>query len=282
MDGMRLFTSLRYDPELIAIPVKGFIGTGWNQKPSAYYMLDFHRDRMLRATKYWGWAPAVEAIAGDEGLKRLEQFLQTRIDDRVSGGPVYVKVILDREGKLDCEMRSIPKVDPRNLFPTVLPEPACEEPTADNETKQVPSKVPEYEILVDSKDTTGSEYTHYKTTNRAMYESARSRAGLSPADKKEVLIINGADEAVMEGSITTPYFWRGGRWVTPPVSETYSPGQVGGGNSGTTRRYALERNLVVEEVVPVRSLKDGEECWISNGVRGFIFGRIKFPLNSRG
>ena len=29
------------------------------------------------------------------------------------------------------------------------------------------------------------------------------------------------------------------------------------------------RNLVVEEEVPIESLVDGEECWISNGARGF-------------
>lgn len=32
----------------------------------------------------------------------------------------------------------------------------------------------------------------------------------------------------------------------------------------------------VEGVVKVDSLVDGEECWISNGVRGFLPGIVKF------
>ena len=33
--------------------------------------------------------------------------------------------------------------------------------------------------------------------------------------------------------------------------------------------------LCVEGVVKVGELVDGEECWISNGVRGFQFGKVK-------
>lgn len=34
------------------------------------------------------------------------------------------------------------------------------------------------------------------------------------------------------------------------------------------------RGLVTEAFIPVDSLVEGEECWLSNGVRGFFFGRI--------
>lgn len=30
----------------------------------------------------------------------------------------------------------------------------------------------------------------------------------------------------------------------------------------------------MEEAVHASSLVEGEECWISNGVRGFIYGRV--------
>ena len=33
--------------------------------------------------------------------------------------------------------------------------------------------------------------------------------------------------------------------------------------------------LCVEGVVKVDELVDGEECWISNGVRGFQFGKVR-------
>jgi 4-amino-4-deoxychorismate lyase len=75
----------------------------------------------------------------------------------------------------------------------------------------------------------------------------------------------------LEGSLTSVYFWRQGQWTTPPVD-------VGlGGQRGTTRRWALEKGLAVEGVVTYQSLVDGEECWISNGVRGFVFGTVQVP-----
>jgi 4-amino-4-deoxychorismate lyase len=36
----------------------------------------------------------------------------------------------------------------------------------------------------------------------------------------------------------------------------------------------------MEEAVPVSSLVDGEQCWISNGVRGFIYGKIRLNGSS--
>jgi hypothetical protein len=34
------------------------------------------------------------------------------------------------------------------------------------------------------------------------------------------------------------------------------------------------RGMAVEATIPASSLVEGEECWLSNGVRGFIFGRV--------
>jgi branched-subunit amino acid aminotransferase/4-amino-4-deoxychorismate lyase len=94
----------------------------------------------------------------------------------------------------------------------------------------------------------------------------------SPQELVEVLIYNPAGE-VMEGSITTVYFQRRPSsspsscsskvmWVTPPLSS--------GCNAGTTRRYALARGICAEQVVRIEELADGEEVWLSNGLRGFM------------
>jgi len=72
----------------------------------------------------------------------------------------------------------------------------------------------------------------------------------------------------MEGSLTSVYFWRGGRWITPTVGS--------GGQDGTSRRLALERDLCGEGVVKAGELVEGEACWISSGVRGFMRGEVKF------
>ncbi|KAJ5539659.1 Aminotransferase class IV [Penicillium frequentans] len=89
---------------------------------------------------------------------------------------------------------------------------------------------------------------------------------LPPGAKTEELLMVNLDGEIMEGTITTPYFRRGNAWVTPPLTS--------GGNAGTTRRYALEQGFCVEQVVNALELVDGEECWLSNGVRGFMRGSI--------
>ncbi|KAJ3472838.1 hypothetical protein NLG97_g10686 [Lecanicillium saksenae] len=132
-----------------------------------------------------------------------------------------------------------------------------------------------YALLVDDAPISRSEFTHHKTSKRDMYNETRSRAGIAMGDHKEVLMVNAEDGGIMEGSITTPYFWRGNRWITPPVSAEFSSSLGSGGNNGTSRRYALERNLAVEEPIKAKDLIDGEECWISNGVSGFIAAQVQ-------
>ncbi|SPQ21000.1 e9cf3065-90ff-48b7-9078-acd988178954 [Thermothielavioides terrestris] len=121
----------------------------------------------------------------------------------------------------------------------------------------------------------GNQPSPLRTTKRAVYDGARQRAQISLADKKEVLIVNEADGTVMEGSTTTPYFWREGRWVTPAVNMEDKSEKGAGGQNGTSRRWALEKGLAVEGTILASSLVHDEECWLSNGVRGFFFGRVK-------
>lgn len=134
-----------------------------------------------------------------------------------------------------------------------------------------------WRVYVDTQPTNPSGFTTHKTTARDEYVAARTRAGItSPMETAEVLVVN-ADDEVMEGSITTPYFRRreaageelsktGSDWITPPLSS--------GGNAGTTRRYALAQGFCTEQVITRATLVDGEECWLSNGVRGFMHGIV--------
>jgi len=82
----------------------------------------------------------------------------------------------------------------------------------------------------------------------------------------EVLLFN-PEGNITEGSVLTPYFYREGRWITPRVEEA-------GGQRGTSRRWALERGLCVEGLVEKRSVRVGERVWVSNGVRGFGWGKV--------
>lgn len=191
-------------------------------------------------------------------------------------------MLLSHDGKITVESSPTAKVGEWNLFPARIPPPK----SAQSKVKVSPltggaltlgegdrvhgdpymSDV--WDIIPDTVRTTPSPYTTYKTTSRDMYNAARERAGIKDmAEKKEVLIISDKDGELMEGSLTSVFFWRDGKWVTPPISS--------GGQAGTTRRWALEKGFCVEGVVKVDSLVDGEECWISNGVRGFSFGRVR-------
>jgi 4-amino-4-deoxychorismate lyase len=237
-DDFQIFSSLRYDPVLLEVPARNISHAGWNRAhTSPLYMLDYHRDRMLKAASHWGWDAAIEVLAGDSGLKRLAESIMDHIDDK--SVPHKVRVAITKDGELSITSGPVPPTTLANLFPAKLPPPD-EVPDSDS-GEYVPSTANGYQVLVDGPQTARSEHTHFKTTKRAHYDGARQRAQISLPDKKEVLIVNAADGNVMEGSVTTPYFWRDGRWVTPAVSREYSPNEGSGGQNGTSRRWALEQ-----------------------------------------
>ncbi|KAK4121413.1 acid protease [Parathielavia appendiculata] len=280
-DDFNLFTSIRYDPVLLQVPARKLTYAGWNWvNTSPFYLLDYHRDRMLRAATHWGWDAAVKALEGDFGVARLADITMHSIGDDQQF-PLRVRISITKDGELSISSGPAPDTTLANLFPEHLPPP--KEARSDRLRGNIPSKIPTYEVLVDSPQTSRSEFTHFKTTKRAAYDGARQRAKINPADLKEVLIVNRANGAVMEGSISTPYFWRGGSWVTPPVSKEYSLEEGCGGQNGTSRRWALERDLAVEGTILADSLVDGEECWLSNGhplttSRQFSHTSINKPL----
>ncbi|KAF4455655.1 Aminodeoxychorismate lyase [Fusarium austroafricanum] len=270
-DDFYLFTSMRYDVRLAQLQSHGLSGKGWNfENDSPLYMLDFHRDRLLKAATHWGWQPAIDRLSGADGLLYLTRLISDAVGPS-EPTPLKLRIVVSRQGDINVEQSSTPEVPLHNLLPSKLPDPSH----ASREDE--PRRVSGYTLLVDQASTTRSEYTHFKTTERVMYDAARRRAGITYADPVEVLIVNQGDGNVMEGTFTTPYFWRSARWVTPPVSAQFSWNEGNGGQDGTSRRWALERGLASEEVIDVKSLIHGEECWISNGVRGFIPATVQLP-----
>lgn len=232
--SFRLFSTLRYDPQLIEVPRNGPNHAGWNyHNESPIYLLDYHRDRLLNAASYWGWEDAVKVLEGATGLESLIRGLENSIGPSQTSS-LRLKILVDRHGEVEFEKFHTPSVPLEHLFPSRLPSPE------EDAGPHVLRKHPQYVLIKDSQSTVRSEHTHFKTTNRAMYDAARERAMISPGELKEVLTVS-SDGYVMEASITTPYFWRGGRWVTPPVSRGYSDTVGNGGQEGTSRRWALER-----------------------------------------
>ncbi|GAB1197949.1 hypothetical protein APSETT444_007255 [Aspergillus pseudonomiae] len=263
-ESFQIISSLRYDP---AIPRA--IGERTAEPrllATPYYLLPYHQDRLLNAAICFNWAKAIEFLHQDLG--QFTRILDTFIPDKSESW--RLRIVVDGNGACKVEANPTVSMDLQNLL--------C--PT------QEISQLNTWRVYVDSEPTTPSDFTTHKTTARGDYTAARHRSGiLSLQEQAEVLVINPKGE-VMEGSITTPYFRRRRHgsekddtsrdepgWVTPPLSS--------GGNAGTTRRYALTEGFCTEEVIAVADLVDGEECWLSNGVRGFIPGRIVL-MNPKG
>lgn len=287
-EEFQLFTSLRFDWRIKPVREIHPWDLGWNSEtPSPLYMLTYHRDRMLKAATHWEWTEAIQAIEGKKGLGRLDDFVNSTLKESLGEHwgpdcePMRVKVLLSKGGELALEYSAVPVTTLANLFPGQLPAPDDSDDQRSLVVEQPLgplSLTPVYDIYVDTDFTSPSEFTHFKTTRRAMYDLACQRAGLKPSDAtKEVLIVNKETAVVMEGSRTTPYFWKAGGWVTPRVARSFNAQDGAGGQNGTTRRWALERDLAIEEDVKAAELVDGEAVWLSNGVRGFVFGRIRRP-----
>ena len=200
-----------------------------------------------------------------------------------------------------------------NWLPTVD---AATSGSPPNDSSSIPAP-PEWKLKLDTSPTPSSPYTLLKTTQRDMYDASRSRAlpqNPTSAVHREVILYNDVNE-VTEGTLTSLYFWRGGKWVTPPVGvpEAFKIGasdgnsgkeeednnnnnsdegelrkpfagrwghsvrsaKVGaGGQRGTSRRWALGKGFCMEEPIDVKTVQVGEGVWVSNGVRGFGYGRV--------
>ena len=230
-----LFTSLRYDEQLTKIAQTKVDHSEWNYgHKSPLYIFDYHRDRLLRAARHWNWGAAIDVLAGDEALEQLAYRCKEHVGlspDR----PLRLRILLSKGGGLTFEKNDTPKTALENLLPERLTRPGTVPSGGEPRRENV------YTVVLDTQHIKRSEFTHFKTTRRDFYNEARARTGIELADAKEVLMVNGEDRAVMEGSTTSPYFWRNDQWVTPPVAIQFNWSDGSGGNDGTTRRMALER-----------------------------------------
>ena len=220
-----------------------------------------HRDRLQNAAEAFGWQFVANRLSGASGLRLLVGEVTNCISSKALSIPISLKVRLtvSRDCDIGCDYTEL-QLPPWDRLGDGMYLP---------ENLAIDTKVPRScKVVVDSQPTVPSLFTTHKTTARDPYSSARERAGISKTTPEagEVLLLNGRSD-VMEASLSTPYFFREGRWVTPPLSS--------GGNDGVTRRVALATHLCVEKEVHLDSIRDGEAVWISNGVRGFIKGILE-------
>ncbi|KAI9710696.1 MAG: hypothetical protein M1820_002529 [Bogoriella megaspora] len=282
MESFELFTSIRVDSQLQQSSANSELQLNSNVKHSNLYMIRFHRDRILSAAEHFGWDSAQQTLKDEDTfLKSINAYIEQHNPE--DSRPLRLKILLSKSGTLDFTSSPTPPVPLSQLFPSTLDLPQHRPEAKPLKTSPLtggaltlgpgtyipPSHPlsPPWPIHISPHPITPSPFTSYKTTQRNIYDTARRDCGISDlATEAEVLLVNDRGE-VMEGSMTSVYFFRGGRWVTPPGES--------GGQRGTTRRWALERGLCVEEVVRRRDVEEGEEVWVSSGVRGFRRGVVR-------
>ncbi|CAL8577652.1 Aminodeoxychorismate lyase [Xanthoria parietina] len=270
--SLEVFSSIRCDHLLTRSPHNTQLSYHDCNAPSQFYMLRFHRDRMLAAVDELGWIEARGFLEGPSGVVRLNQVLQDHLVNSHNSAqvsqPLKLRIAVNSRGHTSVTSISLPSLPLSSLlfshFPPTLSRlpPSIDHPNSDRS----------WRVFISPTPVSPSLFTRHKTTERAVYDEARSHIPTTPQSDlpdnvlSEILVANHRGE-VMEGSITTPYFWRRGRWVTPPASA--------GGNTGTTRRFALEAGSCVEETVMRQSVAEGEAIWLSNGARGWGWGEIE-------
>ncbi|OKL57875.1 hypothetical protein UA08_06782 [Talaromyces atroroseus] len=250
-----LISSLRFDPDLPSA-VRQHAGTSYPEPhDSLYYLLRYHQDRLLKAATNFQWHKAISLL--QQPLEQFTQKLDSAIPDRSKAW--RLRIVVDVEGRCSVDVHPA----------TPWPLPGMFLPASFDVLASLNPSFP-WRLAVDPERTAPSQFTTYKTTSRSHYDAARQRVGIqSPMDPTEVLLVNPQGE-VMEGSITTVYFRRRHQnhgdatteWVTPPLAS--------GCMISVSRQYALDYELCTEKAIRLDELVDGEQCLLSNGVRGFI------------
>lgn len=252
-DDFHLFTTFRLDRALVSDNAHTAICGGIK---TDIYLLPYHLDRLNAAAEAFTGFRLPEALSN---LERFEDEIHHELRNSISEEAInqsnssdQAKTSVVRRGKVSwwpsgrLETTLLPV---GQTFPTLLPQSfdTCAAPT--------------WTVILDGVATDISLYTEVKTSNRAVYDRARQGAMLNPTSSTEVLLYN-HDGEVIDGSITTVYFYRDNKWVTPQS----------GSLKGVTRRYALENKLcsIANPVIKTDSLRDGETVWLSNAFRGFF------------
>lgn len=249
-----IYTSVRYDPMFKGSPEN--TAASFNV-PCPFYMLEHHWTRLKVAhwsSQFWsdGSTPRAHARPAEfihSLLSAVQQWQTSHPKEAETAQSLRIRRRAYACGRVTTEIWQIPRLPLSRFFPKSL------DPSPD-------LSIVDWTVVLDTQPTTVTEATMFKIWDRTPQVRARSEAGIfALTTTKEVLLYN-PDHQILDGSNSTPYFYRKGRWVTPISSS--------GGLQGTTRRWALEKGLCIEAVISLDSFVDGEIVWFSNAVKGFF------------
>jgi hypothetical protein len=256
-DEPYVFTSVRFDRRLLTCDENTAASCGF---PCPFYMLEHHWTR-LQVAKWSTFFFADDRPRPNSGgpsafFDTLLGAVKQWHEKNPSENPEALRVRITEYvgGRMKTEiyhpLKSIPV---ESLFPTSF--------------ELHPQAPTQWTVCLDKQPTEPSEGTMFKTNDRSMYGRARMNAQIVNFQVPREVLLWTPEKEILDASICTPYFYRDGRWVTPEAAV--------GGLQGTTRRWALEKNLCSEGVIPVDSLRNGEIVWLSNAVRGYFYATFE-------
>ncbi|ODV63596.1 aminodeoxychorismate lyase ABZ2 [Ascoidea rubescens DSM 1968] len=222
---------------------------------SNFFLYNEHWNRLQFSMEYFNWN---FVIPRELLLGKLKEAMSSY--DLTT--PYKIRVSVNNTGRVDVV--PTPTTRRTNLFDGFD---FHSEPTDSDMWKVYINREP---ILV-------SPFTSFKTTKRDQYNKAREASldnSLPMGSPQEVLLYNSAGQ-VTEGSITNVAFLRKKteengeiceRWVTPPLSS--------GCLCGVVRHALLCKNLIEEDVVPLKEVEIGEEVLLFNAIMGVVRGII--------
>lgn len=251
------------DPAVITAMLYHRIGSDRAQEglSSDLDLLPLHADRLLAAMHALDWCNT-NRLTQDHLLHQLKDAIARYFDSQptihsASVESYKLNIEIWRNGCVLVRaalLQKVPQYQRRSIIPDGIP---FRWSHLHNIAK----------IHVDTVATETSRFVSHKTTERSFYSRARARAGIDHAlpTEEDVLLYSPVGE-ILETSCSTIYFRRQHGILVPR-----------GGNQGVTRRLALEKLDVRSAVIELNTLKEGEEIWLSNAVRGFFPGKIITP-----
>ncbi|KAJ7040344.1 aminotransferase class IV-domain-containing protein [Mycena alexandri] len=256
-ESFDLLTTTRWDPYLDRL--------AWNnydKQPSRFLLLAFHLDRLQQAAAAHEWPAAVAALSYP-ALHEKCQAAVASYDAVNAPEALRIRITLSRAGLLTVTAFPIPpfKSDPTS--------PSFFKPLTDSATLYGPALA----LFADTQPMPPPNlFTSTKTTERTLYNAARTRVGLSPTSTDahaDVLLYNPADQ-ITESSVANVAFYHVDTWVTPPLASGCLPGVL--------RRWLLQHKRIREaephELATKAALRPGHWVLLFNSLYGCRLGRI--------
>ena len=206
--------TVRYDP--ILVTSKENTAASF-KRPCPFYLLEHQWTRLQVAR--WSVLPGGQAKPSDACaspanflhglLAAVHRWQQLHANDQDQAKALRIRIRSYVGGRITTEIVPTLEKPLSSLFPRCLYIPPDEETTP-------------WTIRLDNEPTEISETTMYKTSDRTWYGRARAAAGIMTLAATAEVLLHNTDHDILDASQATPYFFRGGKWVTPAsVSYTH-------------------------------------------------------------